>query len=330
MALLVAACDPCTGVGSCVAPQLRYEGVLTRKFGYPAGGPAEAVTVKFVRTGGVQLESDTLVATSDAKGRFLIEGRATREGQVIGDLVIMPPGPIEPIRERGLQLATTRAPGEVLRLREREIPYPYFSYSVALHFRATGQPAAGVEAVFRRTGGIRLNSDTLRLTADPRGFLLIRPTTLEHGIVTGELTVYPPPPYKPIVLPDLRLRTAVTEHADSVIRVGIGSRLPYMVQFLWADTDEGVEGLEIEFVRTGGVPISPATYRAVTDRFGSVAIEPAPLASGQVVGDLHVRPPAPGRAFTVPGLRLSTVEDDRPRIYLRFWKVESEEGGADG
>ncbi len=74
LVLALPACDPCTGVGACDGPQVRYEGTVNKLFSNPQG-PAEGIRVKFVRTAGVELEADSLVAHSDATGRFRLEGR---------------------------------------------------------------------------------------------------------------------------------------------------------------------------------------------------------------------------------------------------------------
>lgn len=321
--LVAAACDPCTGVGTCTAPHVRYEGLVYEQ---PSGSrlPAEGIQVKFVRRGGSALESDTVVTRSDAGGRFRIEARARQEGEVSGDLWIYPPPPVNPFRVEGVRMLTSRAPGDARWLGEWKVLLPYLGHQVFLYYRATGQPATGLEVEFRRTGGIRMEPETLRVPADPRGYAVLRPKPAEHGTVTGDLTIYPLPPYAPITIRDYKLSTFTEERGDSVVRMGIGSRLPYSVFLVWEDSGKGIDGAELEFRRTGGVLISPERFVARTDRSGMVHLNPAPLTSGEVCGDVTIRPPAPGRITTRPDVCLKTYDDDRGHMLLGYWGVRRE------
>lgn len=318
--LLTTACDPCSALGSCGAPQVRYEGRLEKAFG-PAAGPAGDVRVKFVRTGGVELESDTVGARSGPDGRFLLEARAEAEGQVVGDLWIYPPEPVEPVRVEGVRMATSRAPGEVRTLGEWKVAFPYFAYQASVYYRATREPARGVEVEFRRTGGIPVHPDTFRVTTNQWGEATLRPRTEVYGEVVGELVVHPLPPYAPFTVRDVRLRTFVTERVDSLIRIGIGSGLPYAVHVFWEEDRTPAEGVELEFRRTSGVPITPERFTSRSDRYGTAWLNPTPLAPGEVVGDVTLRPPPPGETVVLRGVRLPTVEDDRVPGILYAWGI---------
>ena len=320
--LLVGACDPCTGPGSCVAPQVRYEGILTQGIGLGREGPpAAGVQVKFVPTGGIELREDTLFGTSDGEGRFTIEGDAEGTGVVTGDLIIYPPQPIAPVRVSGVRMTTSRGVGDLRRLGEWRIPFPYLAYQFHLYYRANGEPARGIEVEFRRTGGIPIEPDSVRMTVDERGYVILRPEIGAQGIVTGDLTVYPLPPRQPFTVRGLRMATVTEERFDSVFHIGIGQRLPYAAILVWANTGAGIEGATLEFRRTGGVPIFPEKFVAKSDRFGTVQINPTPLAPGEVRGDIVITPPAPGVPVTLTDVRLATVEDDRATMLLGYWGV---------
>lgn len=316
----LAGCDPCSGVGACGVPRVRYEGTVLRKFSHDPG-PAEGVRVTFVRTSGVPLVSDSVVARTDAEGRFLLEAEAREEGQVTGDLWIHPPAPAAPLRQEGLHLSTSRAPGEVRPLGEYRVVYPYLGLQVFVYYRATGRPITGIEAEFRRTGGIPIQPEVLRAATDARGFLVLRPRTAVHGEVVGDLTVYPLPPHRPFTLRGVRFSTSLTERGDTVIRAGIGTRVSYSAMLVWESTGKGVQNAEVEFRRTGGVPMILDRWVARTDRYGTVLLEAAPLETGTLQVEAVIRPPAPGRTVTISGLRLEAVEDDRPREFLGFWVV---------
>ena len=320
--LLFGACDPCTGLGSCVAPQVRYQGVLTQGIGLGREGPpAAGIKVKFVPTGGIGLREDTLFASSDSEGRFTVEGEAEGEGVVTGELIIYPPEPITPVLVRGVRMATSRGVGDLHRLGEWRIPFPYLAYQFHLYYRANGEPARGIEVEFQRTGGIPIRPESLRTTVDERGYVILRPEIGAQGILTGDLTVYPLPPRQPFTVRGLRLATVTEERFDSVFHIGIGQRLPYSAIVVWANTGVGIDGATVEFRRTGGVPIFPEKFVAKSDRFGTVQLNPTPLAAGEVRGDVVITPPAPGLPVTLPDVRLTTVEDDRAPMLLGYWGV---------
>lgn len=319
---LAAACDPCTGLGSCVSPQVRSEGEIRRGVGIGRDPrPAEAVPVKFVPTGGISLEEDSLVARTDSAGRFRLEGRARGEGDVVGDLWIYPPAPVEPVRIRGVRLRTSRAPGNVHPLGSWKVDSPYLGYQFYLFYRSTGKAAPGVEVTFRRTGGVPLEADTLRLTSDARGYVILRPTVSTHGDVVGDLTVHPLPPQRPVVLRGLSLRTFTTERYDSVIPVGIGFGLPYSAIVVWEETGQGAAGVEVEFHRTGGVPIYPDPFITRSDEHGTILLNPTPLAQGEVQGNVILRPSGGAQQVTIRDVRLRTVDDNRSPVLLGFWGI---------
>jgi 5-hydroxyisourate hydrolase-like protein (transthyretin family) len=308
LAMLVAACDPCSGIGQCAAPQVRYDGELTR--GYP-GGPADGVRVEFVRTGGVALEADVLGTETDRDGWFRLQGPARGEGEVVGELRFHPPAPLPPVRIEGVRLTTTRAAGEAMFAGTWSIPFPHLPYEAHFYHRASGLPAAGIEIEFRRTGGIRVEPDTFRVTTNPWGHVKLRPLTREVGELTGELIVHPLPPYRPYTIPGLRMSTFTTPRTDStLLQAGIGPHLPYAGVLVWAATGQPAAGVELEFRRTGGVPIHPDPFVTVSDAFGTFHVNPAPLALGAVEGELIVLSPEARAGYVLRHLRLAVHELD--------------------
>lgn len=301
---------------------MRYQGELVRSIGAGLDPvPAESIAIAFIPTSGVPLQVDTLRTRSDSTGRFTIELPTEAVGEVTGDLVFYPPSPIPPMRVRGVRLHTSRAEGDLRSLGRWEVRYPYFGYQIYLHYRANGKPAAGLEAVFRRTSGIPIFPDTFRMVSDPRGYLLLRPGADRFGEVTGDLTVTLLPPRAPLVIRDLKLTTFLEERFDSVVSVGIGSRLPYSAIIVSAKTGKAVAGAEVEFKRRGGILIYPEHFVAKSDSYGTVHLDPVPLESGELRGDFIVRPPSPGDSLVIRDVRLPTVEDDRVYELLGFWGV---------
>lgn len=321
---LTAACDPCAGIGACVAPQVRYVGSVTTLF---PDIPAREVRVEFVRRGGVEMEEGVLTAVSDSAGRFVLEGRAREEGTVTGDLTFHPPTPIRPVTITGVQMETARAAGEIRRLGTWSVEYPFFSYRGLLFHRNNGQPPAkGIEVEFRRTGGIPIEPDTFTVRTDEGGFFSLRPRTTVVGEVVGDLVVRLLPPFQPYVVRGIRLSTFTIPRNDSIIQVGVGFGLPYSVLLSWS-TGGPAAGIPIEVRRKGGIRVHQEVYRTATDAHGTVLLNPVPLERGELIADVVAILPAPrGEHVILRDLRLRTLEED-PRIwFLGFFSVP---GGPD-
>lgn len=322
---LTAACDPCAGIGACVEPQVRYTGLVTSLF---PDFPARGVRVEFVRTSGVELEDAKIVAVADSLGNFVLEGRTRDEGTVTGELTFFPPSPIRPVTVGGVAMSTARAPGELRRLGTWRVEYPFFAYSGRLFHRNNGAPLGDSTRVeFRRTGGIPIYPDTFVVYTDSLGRFPMRPRTTVMGEVTGDVVVHRLPPFQSMVVRGVRLSTFTIPRLDSIIPVPVGVGLPYQALLTWEGTREPAAGVEVEFRRTGGVRIVPERFVTRTDAFGSVALNPTPLESGELAGDLIALLPAPrGEVVVVRGLRLPTVEDARPTQFLGFFAIP---GGPD-
>lgn len=323
--LLVAACDPCAGIGTCSAPLVRYTGTVMTPF---ADYPARDVRVEFVRTGGVSLESQALTAVTDTAGRFVLEGRARDEGAVTGDLVLHAPSPIPPVTVSGVTMETARAPGDVRQLGRFQVQYPHFSYRGQLFHRNNGQPPAeGLEVEFRRTGGIPIRPDSFVVRSDKAGYFDLRPRTSVTGVVVGDLTVRALPPYQPFVVRGVRLATSTVSLGDSIIRVGIGWGLPYSGILVWDSNGRPAGGIPIEMRRKGGVRIHPEVHRTTTDPHGTFLLDPAPLERGELLADVvAILPPPHGEHVLIRDLRLPTTEDDHPVRLLGYYGVP---GGPD-
>jgi hypothetical protein len=318
LALGLAGCDPCQGIGSCGDPVMRSEGRVLKQ--YPAE-PAEGIRVDFVRTRGVGIEGDTLTAFTDRDGRFRFESGAAGNGTATGRLVLYPPAPLPPVTVEDVALVATRAPGERRFLGEWKVPYPHLPYEAHFYRVGTGAPVRGMEVEFRRTGGIPVSPDTFRVTTDAFGNVKLRPRTSVPGVVQAELVVYPLPPLQPFVIPNLRLRTFVAERLDStVVAAGVGLALAYGGVLVWDDSGRALEGAEVEFRRTGGVPVQPERFTVRTDAFGTFILRSTPLATGEVVGDLLVRPGAPYRAHTIRNVRLA-VQTSGTIVFLGYFGI---------
>lgn len=87
-------------------PHISYVGEL---FYLDTDERAEGIEVEFRRTGGIAVEPDTFVVTSNEQGRFplFMHPVSGSEGHVIGDLYIRPPAPYQPQVIEGVEMETT-------------------------------------------------------------------------------------------------------------------------------------------------------------------------------------------------------------------------------
>ena len=322
MALLsisLAGCDPCVGTLSCTSPAIRYEGQVVSTF---RGDPLRDIPVAFVRQGGARLSQDTVRAVSDSTGRFLLEMSTLEEGEVRGSLLFDPPAPLEQVVIEDEVLFTTRTSGDLRFLGIWEIPYPHLRYVGELYYRKSGLPAEGLLVEFRRTGGVKTASNTMRWTTDANGRFLIDTEVFGSGQLQGELTVTPLPPFKPFTVPNVEFRTLADDSPVSLAgRWGVGPHLPYSGLLVWSDLLTPAADVEVEFVRTGGIPVVPERFVTRTNRFGTFALDPVPSLDGVVIGELRVRPPPPYLDFVISNVTLSTVDLDQPSELIGQWQI---------
>ncbi len=84
------------------------------------------------------------------------------------------------------------------------------------------------------------------------------------------------------------------------------ARLSLDGRLIVRETGVAVPGAVLAFVRTGGVPLASDSVRTVTDHQGRFQLSVAAGATGVVMGDLVVVPPAPWHAYHARGLQFRT------------------------
>jgi hypothetical protein len=131
--------------------------------------------------------------------------------------------------------------------------------------------------------------------------------------VEGVLTARPPGGGAPVTLGPVRLRTAADDSVRFAGRWNVGPSLLYVGELL-TDAGTPVVGARVEFRRTGGIATASGVLAETTNEAGRFRLAPAPLASGEVVGDLHVFPRAPLRDTVIANVRLQTFESDEVRL----------------
>lgn len=184
---------------------------------------------------------------------------------------------------------------------------PSLEYAGAFQLNATLAPLGSVRVDFKRTGGINAVPETFTATSDQNGFFIFPLTPLGDGTLLGDLTVTPPPPNAPYVI-KVQMPTKYEDGGSLFARWGVGPHLMYYGR-ITAGENKGVAGAEVELRRTGGIQVEPASSFATTEAQGYFPMQPIPLARGELIADLYVKPPAPYAAFVVRGLRMPTSDE---------------------
>lgn len=283
---------------------LVYVGELVRRGSLKGIAGAE---IEFVRTGGIAADPERLVVRSDTAGRFPLVLSPSGAGEVVGDLTVRPPAPLQPFTVRGLRLATFDR--DTVLLAGRWFIGEQVFGALELFARATQRPLdSGVVAVFRRTGGIRIDPDSQVWRTNREGRIPIRAAALESGTVTGDVEVRLPAPFRTDTVRGVRLASRDDDTQTFLGRAGVGAWLGYVGRVVAAD-GRPVADARVEFRRTGGIQVAQP-YSTVSNADGYFPLTMAPLGEGEVVGDVVITPPAPFRATTVPGVRLATYATD--------------------
>jgi hypothetical protein len=214
-------CSPCWGTASCTgAPHVTIAG---RLFDETTLTPVRAARIDFVRTGGVALARDSVRATTDANGNFLLVVQAGAEGTVTAEMVVRNPAgePGTGLEYRVLDLAfpTLRVPGDA------HVLPPWSTVpslpDVGQLVLAGVDPAAltGVQVEFRRTSGVAVQgNDVFRTVTGASGIFplfdrLVQP--LDAGDVIGDLFV----DYQGIVIRDFRVRATAEFRREVRLRI---------------------------------------------------------------------------------------------------------------
>lgn len=223
----LAACDPCFGVGSCNGqPRLAAEGTLVE---HVAGNAVPGVRVDVIRTGGVELENDSLSTVTGPDGHWSLAAGARAAGDAVVDIKVSAPG-LSPYRVVGVRVATTdrRGAGHIFPL---WVVNPHFAYAAELYYRALGDTRVGDARVeFHRTGGIDYYMDAVDQVfigqTDGSGRLAlfdIKAHAVGLGVLVGDLIVHLPSPLKPDTIHGVGLSaTQLFQSETTIIRIGAG------------------------------------------------------------------------------------------------------------
>jgi len=158
-------------------------------------------------------------------------------------------------------------------------------------------PAVGASVDFIRTGGIVLDADSARTFTSAEGVFTLRIAGHGTGLITGEIVVRSAPdaalPFGYRIL-DQTLRVFPDVGDANVFPVwSTRPTFPDLGMLVHPGVPPGeLEGIDIEFRRTGGIAISSGeVFRTVTGGGGVFPLFDRivrPADAGAVVGDLHI------------------------------------------
>jgi hypothetical protein len=174
--------------------------------------PLANADVRFVRTSGLAIPHDTIAARSLSDGRFGLVASTDTAGEVVGDLIVRGDASSTPSRVTGVRLLARG--DDTVRFAGNFAVGAQLLY-VGVLYNPNGTPVAGWTVTFRRTGGIRLVTDTLVSTTLDWGGFGLDPATREEGTVEGTLEARSPSGDRVVRLGSVRLET----HADDEVRL---------------------------------------------------------------------------------------------------------------
>lgn len=323
--LAATSCEPCAGTSNCrTEDRISYTGhIVERATERSIGG----VQVSFIRTGGLELSSDTLRATSGSDGFFQFTATAKARGDVTGMLRVAPPG--RPAYQvNGITLHTTNVNGDGGDL-GRIVIDPFVTFIGEIRNRIAHADTTIPNAVvtFVRTGGIAAEPEVIEVRSDAYGRFFFAPTVHEAGTLLGDIHVGAVGFTQTYIIP-VRIDT---RYQDIVPRdvsiINIGSALLWAGEIYRRATNAHTAGIAVDFQRTSGIAVDPDRFTTTTNEFGFFPIQPAPQGDGELVGSLTIHPPAPWTPFTVQGVRVHTTADDTIRLAGR-WGYGAQTFGA--
>ena len=319
--LVVLSCDPCWGTSACRGPaEVSGEGQLIV---HATGEPVAGVVLDFQRTGGVGLEEDVISVTTDSEGRYHFRVGAEAVGEAEFRVDVRPPGEGFPYTVEGVRLRASDVHGDGTEI-GRWVVDPFLAFTGEARDRKTGKTPrwdwGWGKAVFKRTGGILIEPQSVTAPMDEGGRFYLAPNTQEFGEVVGDITFTHKDYPRPFVFSDVRIRT---EYRDLPIELGgvfyLGGSLNYSGEIYrrGAPAPIPMDGYEVAFHRTGGITVSPATFQRPVQSWGGFSLATEPQGDGTVEGQLIVLPP-PGFSRDTISLTMPTFDGSEQRLLGRW------------
>lgn len=301
------ACDPCAGTVSCeTGPSLRATG---RIVAFPSGEAVSGVRITITAAGA------TTAATSDGDGFWAVElpAPADASAEVTASADVLAPGAAVAYHVDALKLPVVRRRGDGIDL-GRWYSHPELRFIGELRARP-GINLTGASVQADRTGGADGTVAGVKATVSTGGQFYLEAPARATGIMTLRLTITGPRLSRAYVRDGVQVRVM---HRDTVPGVqgtyAVGIGLPYVVRIFRRGPDTPLAGVTAVFRRKSGVSVAVDTITSVSTVDGLVSLQLSPNGSGELVGDLELRPPSPIPARTITNIRIGTVEDDSLRL----------------
>jgi hypothetical protein len=285
--------------------------VRSRLAGSPIGIPYANVT--FRRTGGIAVDQEVINTSTDISGRFIIAPNARQAGVLQGIITISASGFAHtfdiPVSLETIYQDVTPHDVSVLNIGASLL------WAGEIYRRGSNEPAAGIPVDFVRTSGLAVTPSSFTSTTTVGGLFAIQPAPLGEGELVGTITVHPPAPWSVFSVPNVRVHTVADDTVRLAGRWGYGAQVFGAVQLLYRTTMQPVDsGASIIFRRTGGALTQPDTFVNQVNQFGSVGVQLAASAAGEVIGNLEVRLGEPYGTEVISGKHLASAEDDVQRF----------------
>lgn len=293
------ACDPCTGIAACSNGQ--YLSANGQIVDHGSGRGIDGVRLDVVRVGGIAVANDSIRTVTADGGFWRAEFEPVSRGTLFVDVEVAPPNE-SAYRVRGVQLETREHGGDAT-LNQRWVSRPYFNKFGVFHLRSSGAPVGNTRVEFRRTGGVELRgpgiaSGVYARVTDAGGYFRMFPyadadTVLPTGndAVVGDLTLYLAPPYGTSVIHGVSIPPVHQFGIDDfAYEFAVGPSLGYLGSVRDSAAGALIPGVQLDFQRTGGIPVSPSAFTTFTGPDGIFGLPPVrALAAGTLDGRFIIR-----------------------------------------
>ena len=325
VAVMPLACDPCSGVARCGAPEgspyLAVDGQIVEAAN---GDGVDGVRVTIVRRSGIAVAQDSLTTVTANGGHWRVQFSPTTAGAIDADAIVTTPDGLS-YTVQGLHFSSSNRVGDA-NLVDRWVSDLYFPNLGEIFARGTDdQRVVGVRVEFRRTGGIALvgpgvKDGVFTGTTDFAGRVPLFSVngagvfTTTVGDVVGDLIIHRSAVDSSIVRGLHVASSYVFRRAPSILRFGVGPSLAYQFELYSRATLDRLAGVQVDFQRTGGVALTIPAFSTVSDKNGRFGFSTFPLGSGSVQGRFIFRAPIPSTPETL-SVSLPTFDENGGRLF---------------
>lgn len=210
---------------------------------------------------------------------------------------------------------------------------PHVSAQGRLFWHLDEERAEGVRVEFIPEEGVFASSEPVVGFSDENGVFTLELEATGPGEVVGRLSFQPPFPYEHFGFDAGRVRIPTVDVRGDAQELGVWGvgplpgppHISYVGELWFADTNELAVGVDVEFRRTGGLAVVPDTFAVFTGENGRFPLLMRPATRGEegvVIGDIHVRPPAPYQPLVISGVRMETTIAQNHLRLLGIWRIE--------